>query len=341
MNLPIIGGVVRGARSITEEGMNRALADRVTGSIGEKFPDDVPVGKFAIEYARDRLNLAHDRALQLVQDVTPDQQYRSDIVSRLNIARKELTFDTFNELKELTTEINKNLQINDISGGELQGLNDKLDLYAESPEADSSRNELFRYKHFNGVKEDIAALAGRQNPGYQVAKNAIDQGQAYLDLWKGAAERAKRDDGLFSAPDLYNEYKSLEHSPFSQATGRGGPPMSDFVNNVNTVMGSKIPAPSSTQEPYHFDAGLFGLDIHPSPILAAGVRLGAKAMASRPIGAGGTKALATVDPITAAGLIPQTNALTGFRQAVPLSVAALYRTSSAQQDADQGGQQAQ
>jgi hypothetical protein len=98
-SLPITGSLIRGGLKTSEEDFNRAIANKVLGSMGEKVPKEIPAGERMVEYVNQRISDAYDALTPYlkIQNITyKDPTSSTGITSTakaLNDTLKKVTYD--------------------------------------------------------------------------------------------------------------------------------------------------------------------------------------------------------------------------------------------------------
>lgn len=98
-SLPVTGSLIRGGLQTSQEDFNRAIANKVLGSMGEKVPKDIPAGERMVEYVNQRISDAYDALTPhlKVQNITykdpTSPQGFTTTVKALNDKLKDVTYN--------------------------------------------------------------------------------------------------------------------------------------------------------------------------------------------------------------------------------------------------------
>lgn len=233
--LPLVGGAVAGAQRRAVEGLNRGATQRALTPIGERLPADVQVGHNAIAYAGDRLRAAY-------KDVLPRLSGGLDTAfeTRVNAIRQRANLpEQYNTLldqaqAELGNAFTRAGPDGAYNGRTLRDASERLtDLAAGWRRSDDPYVRMVgdvadRYR------EQLHALARRQNPGDATRLRDIDRGYASLVRVEKAALNS--DDGVFSPAAYKNATRSADRSTRRRATARGQALDQDLSSAASSIM---------------------------------------------------------------------------------------------------------
>lgn len=241
-SIPIIGGVVSGARERQYEKFNEAAYNKVLNNIDPKLK--VPQGLAG----RDAY-LFVDNAIQ--------QQYQS-VVPKLSIRYDQRFEKGLDAVKQRYAR------------GKLPPkLQDEFNQYVEGLRADFSANQVMNGTRAQTIKQDLSELANsyqtaqgserllanayrdleglymnlmkNQNPKF--AKELSKADSAYRDFVRvrSAMSKTRGEDGVFTPAQLESAVRQSDKSAGKGAFARGQAPMQDLAASASSVLGNKVP----------------------------------------------------------------------------------------------------
>ncbi len=254
--LPWLGSAIRDAQASGQQGLNRALANRVLAQIGQTLPANVPVGQAAADFVNAKVANARDIVLDGIESVEPDARYAGDVQAALSKADRSLPKDLrrhfagiVNDAAERLTNGAANSEtIRDI----FQQIDDEIEGHIDSPNPDEDNYSL----HLQNYKDSIAALAGRQNPGFMADYTGGEKAKLIANLFSDATSRAAGDPNGFDAAALLQAHDALPTSHISDLASSALPPTLDLADRANVVMGAPTPPVGAKVRPTFLGAGL-------------------------------------------------------------------------------------
>jgi hypothetical protein len=235
-NAPISGPAIRSAQNVAQKGLNSAAINRALTPIKEALPDTLQAGHDAIAYAGDRLKAAYARVLPTLNG-TLDKTFGT----RVNavVARTKLPPEYKTQVDQVLSEASNAFSANRnqpgyYSGRTLRDTSERLgDLAAGWRKSDDPY--LRQAGDLAGqVRDQLHALARRQNPASAAELRAVDTGYANLVRVERAA--AGTDTGEFTAGGLKTAVRQSDQSVRRRQSARGEALMQDLSSDAATVM---------------------------------------------------------------------------------------------------------
>lgn len=255
-NMPIVGNAIRVARLRAQEALNRVWANRALSPIGKSLPAETAVGQDAANYVTGQLSNARKLAIRLVQTPGVDGNYFTTSNNILGRAQRDLSKAMWDILQK---NISKSTEVlnNDVwRQGDLTNLFDNLDARSEVEPDGVDRSDLRLNAYFSEFRQAVSDQLGRNNPAYKEAIEAVDKGQASLDVWKNTASRSAPGSSGFSARDLKSNQLTWGASPFGDSSFTVDPAATKLIDQASLVMPSTTPASGGLPNLVHNSAGV-------------------------------------------------------------------------------------
>lgn len=240
-NLPLIGTSIRSARARGNDALNRAAVNRALAPIGETLPADVEIGHAAVAHAGDRLSAAYTDVLPQLRGVVDNQfQRRFAAIS----GRAALPPEYQPQVAQLVQEVGRAFTQNPGANGQFTGrtlrdATDRIDKLASAWRANPNDPYLRTLGDTaQQLREQLFALAARQNPGAATRLRAINRGYASLVRVEKAA--AGTSDGAITPGSYKTATRTADRSVRKRATARGQALDQDLSSAAATVMPSTV-----------------------------------------------------------------------------------------------------
>lgn len=235
-SVPIAGAAVRGAQGRATESLNRAAINRALRPIGERLPAGSRVGHESVEFAGNRLSEAYN-------DVLPRLSGQIDNTFSTRVqairARANLPQEYDNLLDQAQSELGNAFQRagpnGQFSGRTLRDTSERLgDLATGWQRSDDPYTRIVG-DAAQQMRDQLHALARRQNPQYATRLRDIDRGYASLVR----VERAARgtNDGVFTARQYDSAVRGSDGSARRRQSARGLALDQDLSGAASRVMG--------------------------------------------------------------------------------------------------------
>lgn len=287
-SLPIIGSAVRRAQDRGTVGLNRAALNRALAPVKEVLPDNVPVGREAVDYVATKLGDKYDNLLPSLS-ATSDPQFVNDMQSIIADAQNKLPKPQYEQFRKIITSqvSGKAGAGNTFDGPTLQGINSELGMTSTGYKADPSFDNRQLGHMIGSVKDAVSDLVSRSNPSKSDDLKALNKAWANFSRVRDAAGRIGAKDGVFSAPQLSSAVRAGDKSVGKGAYAKGKALMQDLSDPANLVLPPNVPNSGTAdrllltemlRHPAMAIPGLFGSAFYSRP----GQFLARQAVANRP-----------------------------------------------------------
>lgn len=303
-NVPVLGGMVQNARARTVEDFNRGAVNRVLEPLGEKLSPDTPVGRQAIGEAIDKASAAYQKILPGLT-VKVDQTFAQDLGSLAQMAQ-DLPKDRADQFAKILANqvVGKiNPQTGMMTGETFKAVDSELGRLASMYRNTAVGDERLLGGALQELQARLRALVERSNPEAAGALSAANQAYATLLRVQDAAAKVGSPNGVFTPNALTSSVKKFDSSLRDRAFARGDALLQDYAEAGKNVLGNKVPdsgtagrmmvgggIPAAALYAYSNPVTAAGIGAGAGlgllPYTAAGQRLAAGLLASRPQGAG-------------------------------------------------------
>lgn len=281
-SIPITGDAITAARQRAYVQFNRAAWNRALEPIGEKMPDNIPMGRAAADYVGDRLSAAYKRILPNVNvSANPaDPAFRKflgDLQSAAADARTMLPDAQFNQFERFVRSQIEQKITN--AGGVIDGstVNGIDSMFGSEVRGYSKSGEHDIRKLGSALGEVQAAfrnLIENQNPAQRDALQATRRGYAnYVRVAKAAsAAGTATNEGIFSPSQLNQAVRAEDNTTRHLGYARGKALLQDLSDAGQAILPNQYPE-SGTARRLMLGGGTFGLAEllhHPEILLGLG-----------------------------------------------------------------------
>lgn len=267
---PFVGDMITGDRAVANDQLNRAVARRALKQIGERLPDNVPTGHASVKHTGDQLSAAYEEVLPkingsldasfnrrvatlrdraglppkydgMINDVMAEAENAFTAGARRSTGERNQAFRRA-EAGETPVVVHGAPGTTDTkgyyTGRTLRDTSDRLDKLAAGwrRSDDPYVNQVGEFA--SAVREQLHALARRQNPDHAERLRSIDRGYAILVRLENAAKGAKG--GIFSPNQLATAVRSSDRSSRRRAVARGDALLQDLSDSASQVMPSQV-----------------------------------------------------------------------------------------------------
>ena len=227
--------------------MNRALGNRVLAAFGKTVPARIRPGPPLLKFVKNNL-LASEQDLRAPYAMQFDPTFLNQALEIVRPYQEQYS-KYANNAYNLASIPHNILFDNPGTPGNLSAIMDFLD--GQLQNARLSNKEAIRAlaTPAQRVKDAVTRAATAQYPDYLDVQGTLDEAHANMALLREAASREETLSGGFNGAHLMDAYQDLLSDPTTRAAARGGRDMFDFVNNVNSIMGSDGPTPTGLAGP--------------------------------------------------------------------------------------------
>jgi hypothetical protein len=312
-SIPFVGDAIRGAQRRSVETFNRAAVNRALSPLGVSLPDNIPTGSDAVRFAGDVLSRGYNDVLANLGG-----QADATLTTRLGAiqARANLPAAEQSQLADIVQrEVIDRIGQGQFTGRVMNQVRDRLDKLGSALRS-STQSPYARElgEAVEQVREQVLALARRQNPSFADALRKLDRGYAELIRVEKAATNAATD-GVFTPGQFTTAVRGADRSVRRRAVARGQALGQEFANDARRVLPATI-ADSGTARRL-MTAALGG-----GAVAAPGVVLPAAAGGAAVMGAYSRPATQAFQQFVTRTPGPASQFLDRFLQKTPVSVAA-------------------
>lgn len=312
-SLPIVGPAIRAAKDRSVETFNRATVNRALAPLGQKLPDAIQTGNDAVRFAGDVLSDGYNKVLANLGgqiDNTFNTRVGA-IQQRANLpAEQQKQFDDI-----IQREVLARIGQGQFTGRVMNQVRDRLDKVGSTLRR-SADNAYARDlgESVGQVREQVLALARRQNPTFADALRKLDKGWAELVRIEKAATGAATD-GVFTSGQFTAAVRGADRSVRRRAVARGEALGQEWANAARNVLPATIGNPGTADRVLAAGAGL-AAGTNPATIVPGLLAAGAGAAAYSPAGTRAIQQFVTRTPGPASQFTAR------LLNNVPISVAA-------------------
>lgn len=252
-SIPIVGDLIKGARTRAVQTFDRAAINRALEPIGESLDKDTAVGRDAIAEARKKVSGAYDDLLPKLQ-VRADPQFVNNVQTLLgNTTHLEPGLDL-----QFRAIMRDKMLRNFSPGGGMTGQGFKesegeIGRLANDYATSSVASERQLGGALKQLQAEMRDLLVRSNPTHADTLKNVNSAYANLLRVEGAASKAGADEGVFTPAHLSQAVRGLDPSMRKGSFARGEALMQDLADAGKTVLGSKVP---DSGTPYRAYVGL-------------------------------------------------------------------------------------
>lgn len=275
-SLPIMGDMIRTARSRADKDLRTAVANRALAPINEKLPKGLD-GRDAVAYVGDALSDSYN-ALLPKMSAKADGTFLAEIASLKNMVNTgsidPAASNAFNRILK-NDFMGKFKGQNVLTGQTLKqvesDLTDRIALLSASTDAD----QRLVGNALKEARNSLRDLLQRNNPQFADELKAINSGYANFKRMQRASTALGAEDGAFNAANLQNAIKVGDRSKDKGQFAKGGALMQDLGDAAKSRLGNKI-ADSGTPGRLAMGVGALASGAI-SPYIPGGLAIGAAA----------------------------------------------------------------
>lgn len=234
-SIPVVGSFIEGAEQRTMQQFNKAAINRALKPIGLKTDQ---VGRKGIEYARQEIGDAYEKALAKIPQVEADGQLYDDIGKILKKASSELPDEQFNYLsKFLEPRI-----VNKMTGQSMKQLDSELGQEAVGMASDASFVNRKLAGFVRDVQSSLRELVERSFPDAAPDLKAANAAFSNLKRVERAAGAIGAEEGVFTPAQLQAAVRALDKSKDKvNFSTYGKALMQDLSEPAKSVLGNRQP----------------------------------------------------------------------------------------------------
>lgn len=241
-SLPIVGGIVSGARQKQFEKFNVAAYNKVLSNIDPKLK--VPqglTGRDAYMFVEKAVSDQYDKAVPNLRiQFTPRVESGFDAIKK-RYAGTKLPPDLRQEFSQYVDGLKSDFRANQvISGRQAQAIKQDLAKLSNAYSMETGSKALLAdaYKDLQGLYMNTMK---NQNPAFAADLKKADR--AFVDFVRVQTAMAKTrgDEGIFTPAQLESAVRQSDRSARKGAFARGAAPMQELSGTGTSVLGQKVP----------------------------------------------------------------------------------------------------
>lgn len=241
-SLPIVGGIVSGARQKQFEKFNEAAYNKVLSNLDTKLK--IPKG---LE-GRDAYLFVEKSISDKYNDVVPDLrlEFTPKIKSGFDAIKKRYAKGNLSEqdkrqFRTYVDALESDFRANGvISGQKAQAVKQDLAKISRDYLAGTGSSKILgdAFKDLEGFYMNSLR---NQNPKYAADLKKADR--AFVDFVRvqNAMQKTRGEEGVFTPAQLESAVRQQDKSARKGAFARGAAPMQDLANRASSVLGNKVP----------------------------------------------------------------------------------------------------
>lgn len=240
-SIPIMGDMIKGARSNANSQFQSAAYNRALAPIGEKLPSGIS-GREALNFTESKLKDAYDNVLTRIGAIKPDQEFSSKVSSLSDLVNRTVMPQADKDkfayaLSKVNSSIDQNGVITSEAYKSLESVlgTDARKLAIGTPyEADIG----------NAVKQlqqELRDMLSRQAGSKAKELQQVNTGWANFKRTQNAASKLGADNGEFTPAQYQNAVKAMDKSKDKGAFARGSALGQDLGDAGKAVLTGKVP----------------------------------------------------------------------------------------------------
>lgn len=238
-SVPVLGGIISGAKGKSLEEFNKAALNRAVAPIGEKVDD---VGREGVQQVKQKLSAAYENLLPKLS-FKPDAQFQQEFATVQKMAQGLGAQEKkrFNAL--ISDAMSKASPNGSMTGETFKIVESKL---TEQAKKFAGSGDAYQKELGDALNETLRIMRDtlpRTNPQYAKELQAINQGYAnYTRIRQAASSTATgAREGLFTPAQLAQAIRAQDTSAGKGASATGKALMQDLAEQGTNVLGSKVP----------------------------------------------------------------------------------------------------
>lgn len=240
-SVPFLGDAIIKARNAGLESFNRAVTNHVLSPIGEKLPDDIPVGREAVSYAGQKISDAYNNLLSKLT-VNFDPTFGANVASLKGLAQNLPAQQRTQFNAVLKMALSKFSPVGVMTGQTMKDLDTTLGAMVRRYKGRTAAPADQDYGDaVHELQSQLRDLVERSNPAHQGKLQAVNQAYAGQLRLENAAARTGNENGVFTAPQLHAAVRAMDYSARKRAFARGNAMLQDISDAGKEVLPSKVP----------------------------------------------------------------------------------------------------
>lgn len=279
-SMPIAGDVIRAAQRRGIESFDRAVINRALAPIGEKLPDDVPMGNEAVERTYELISRAYDKVKPNLR-LQADARYTNELATVRGMAQNMHPAYKRQFENILKNEVDGKFTPHGLMSGEqYKGVDAALGQLARKFGRSQDANQNLLGDALQETQAILRRMALRQNPQAAPQLRAADAAFAQYRRIENAAARQGAKEGIFTPAQYSAAVRAVDASKNKRAFAQGRAMGQEFSTPAESVLAKTVPD-SGTPLRLFTNLGAGGVGAAYTPDLL-GTALGIGAAYTRP-----------------------------------------------------------
>lgn len=241
-SIPLLGDAIRSAKRAANDQFNRGAINRALSHIGEKLPDDAPLGREAIEEAGKKISAAYDEIIPKLS-ARPDGKFMFDLQATARDVRQlpESLQSVFGRVVDDEIGARVKNAGNVLDGETLKLIESRFGQLAAKYRGSSVASERELGDAFMSMRDNVRGMVSRQNPQASELRK-VDRAYAEFLRVENAATRAGQDTaGVFSPSQLNAATRQMDSSGRKRQFAHGDALMQDYAEAGLSALGRRVP----------------------------------------------------------------------------------------------------
>lgn len=241
-SLPIVGGIVTGARQKQFEKFNEAAYNKVLSNIDPqlKVPKGL-VGRDAYAFVEKAIGDQYDKAVPNLRVTFDPRVEKSFDAIKNRYSGTKLPKDLQDSFAQYVDGLKVDFKANQvISGNRAQAIKQDLASLANAYAMETGEKKLLAgaYRDLQGLYMNIMK---NQNPAFAADLTKADRAFKDFVRVQTAMAKTRGDEGIFTPAQLESAVRQSDRSARKGAFARGAAPMQDLSGTATSVLGQKVP----------------------------------------------------------------------------------------------------
>ncbi len=275
----VLGDAISAARGRATEDLNRAVANRALGPIGQKLPDNVAAGRDLVNYVGNTLSDEYQRLLPNLQ-FAPDQRFATEFqkIQQMTTLMPEQQAKQFEAIVKAKL-INNMTPQGRMNGESYKTAESALKMEARSYASAADPDQRKLGAALQELSESMGRTLRRSNPQHATELKNLNRGWANLTRLEAAAGMQGATDGVFNANQLSSAVRGQAGGVRKREFARGRALMQALSDAAKSTMPSTVNDSGTVTRGLATVAGLATGAVSPLVPLGLGA---ASALYSRP-----------------------------------------------------------
>lgn len=237
----LTGGLITGAKRRSIEAFARSRVNDSLSKIGEKLPDEIPMGREAIDYAQRKISDAYNVLLPKLSGKV-DDAFSKDAIKIFN-EFKGVPEEKKAQLAEIIKDsiLGSIDDVGKIDGKTLKGIETRLGDLGRRYSKSSVTDEVLLGQQIGKIQNSFREMLYRQNPTQRKALMDVNRAFALQERNNAAAASVGAVDGVFTPAQYSQAVRKGDSTRGKRAFAAGKAFGQDMADTAKSVLPSTIP----------------------------------------------------------------------------------------------------